>query len=72
MFKKIDFTPLLNDIGEADALTYLIKLYLKEVEGIPVKINPLHPEEEIIEVENGILEYRFILGDKFEFEYEYV
>lgn len=71
MNNKIDFTPLLDETGEADALTYLIKLYLKEKEGLPIKIDPLHPVEEIIEVEYGSLEYRFILSNSFEFEYEY-
>lgn len=71
MNKRIDLTPLLDETGEADALTYLIKLYLKEHEGLPIKIDPMHIAGEMIEVEYGYLEYKFILDKSFELEYEY-
>lgn len=72
MKKIIDFSSFLEETSDPNALTYYIKLYLKEKEGIPVKINPTDIVTEIIEVEYGNLEYKFIWDTKFSLEYEFI
>lgn len=70
MKKKINFTPLLEETVECDALIYIIKLYLKEKEGLPIVIDPINPSE-IIEVDKGKIDYKFIIDVNFSLEYEY-
>lgn len=70
MKKKINFTSLLEETVECDALIYIIKLYLKEKEGLPIVIDPINPSE-IIEVDKGNIDYKFIIDVNFSLEYEY-
>lgn len=71
MKKIINFSPLLEETTDPNALTYLIKLFLKEKEGLPIVINPNNIVEECIEVEYGKFSYAFILDENFKLEYEY-
>lgn len=43
MRMTINLNGLINDVSEIDAIPYLLKLYLRDVEKLPIDIDPKNP-----------------------------
>lgn len=60
---KINLTGFLDEIGDVSAVPYLLKMYLREVEKLPINIDPLNPGDTTLTSDNNEIEYRYHVTD---------
>lgn len=69
---KIDLTGLLDEIdGDLSAIPYLLKLHLREIENLPIDIDPSNVRNVEFTSETNEVEYRYhVDDDRFYFSIE--
>lgn len=60
---KINLSGFLEEVGDNSALPYLLKLYLKDIEKLPIIIDPKNPGVEEITTATGELSYDYHLSE---------
>lgn len=61
---KINLSGILDEVeGNYEIIPYLLKMYLKDIENLPIVIDPKNIAEQDIDVETGRLSYRYHLTD---------
>lgn len=60
---KINLTGFLDEISDISAVPYLLKMYLREVEKLPINIDPKNPGEVKITSDEHDIDYRYYVSD---------
>lgn len=61
---QINLTGFLDEIGDdVSALPYLLKMYLRDVENLPISIDPKNPGRVELTSDNNEVEYSYHLID---------
>lgn len=61
---KLSLTGILDEVhGNYSAIPYFLKLYLKEIEKLPIEIDPLNPGAIDIKTASGLLKYNYHVTD---------
>ena len=60
---QINLAGLIDNIDDVSAVPYLLKMYLREVEKLPIDINPLNPGIVELTSENNYIKYSYHLID---------
>ncbi|AHY25029.1 hypothetical protein AVV36_gp067 [Pectobacterium bacteriophage PM2] len=61
---QIDLSGFLDEIGrDLNTLPYLLKMYLRDVEKLPIDIDPLNPGEVHLTSKNNIVDYNYHVTD---------
>lgn len=75
MRKTINLSPIIDEIGDIDAVHYILKLYLRDVEKLPIKIDPLNPGSSDLSSDYAKIDYHYnVSEDEFSItlDYDYV
>lgn len=59
----INLAGFLEEVGDLTALPYLLKMYLRDVEKLPINIDPKNPGEVQITSDENEIEYRYHVTD---------
>lgn len=70
---KINLEGFLNEQEDNSAVPYLLKMYLRDVEKLPINIDPNNPGDCNITSDEGEIEYKYHVDDNnFYFTLEYI
>lgn len=73
MRMTINLNGLIDEIGDLDAVPYLLKLYLRDVEKLPIDIDPKNPGDTEITSSFAEINYRYNVTEKdFSVDIEYL
>lgn len=73
MRMTINLNGLIDEIGDLDAVPYLLKLYLRDVEKLPIDIDPKNPGDTEITSSFAEIKYRYNITEKdFSVDIEYL
>lgn len=62
---KINLSGILDEVeGDYTVIPYLLKMYLKDIENLPIVIDPNKVAEQDIDVETGKISYQYHLTDE--------
>lgn len=59
----LNLSGLLEDVKDVRTIPYILKMYLKDIEGLPMIIDPKVPFSELA-TESGELQYQYNVTDK--------
>ncbi|BAQ22715.1 hypothetical protein AU156_gp065 [Edwardsiella phage PEi20] len=59
----INLAGFLEEVGDITAVPYLLKMYLRDVEKLPIKIDPMNPGEVHLTSDDNDIEYRYHVTD---------
>lgn len=63
MRMKINLDGFLDEVDDMASIPYLLKLYLLDIEKMPIHIDPRNPKDTSITSEFGDIDYEYIVND---------
>lgn len=61
---KLNLNGFLEEVGDQNAIPYLLKMYLRDIEKLPIIIDPKNPGLEEITTKSGVLSYEYQVTDE--------
>lgn len=60
---QINLAGFIDEVGDLSAVPYLLKMYLRDVENLPIDIDPRNPGKVELTSEENEIDYRYHVTD---------